>query len=269
MAKSVIMNNFEKSTYYESKIVDSTYREKFVELPRIISEWVGEYFPIEGKDVLDFGCGEATTALGLLLQSKPRRVVGVEIQDEYLRCLPLARQQLGLDFLPDNLNLFKVNPGEMHDPSDKFDLIYSWSVFEHVEQKYIASIFENLYLMLKPGGLFFMQIAPLYFSAEGSHLKPWIPEPWAHLRHQHNVFEELLKAGCPSETERETLWSVYTTLNKVTANQMVKFAKNVGFEILRDYRTTNQPAVPNDILEIYSQEILDTDQVVLLCRRNK
>ena len=78
------------------RISDSVYHSKFVDCVRIISEWTADYFEIEGKDVLDFGCGEATTAIGMALQKQPRRMVGVEIQDEYLRCLPLARDQIGL-----------------------------------------------------------------------------------------------------------------------------------------------------------------------------
>lgn len=242
------------------------YKAKFLDLPRIIEEWVAEYFPIEGKDILDFGCGEATTTLGMALQKAPKRSVGVEIQDEYLRCLPLAKQQIGLQALPDNLELIKVRPGEMHSEIEKFDLIYSWSVFEHVEQISIEPILRSVSKMLKPNGLFFIQIAPLYHSAEGSHLKPWIPEPWAHLRYQHSIYEKMLKAGCADERERETLWSVYTTLNKVTADQIVDMSKSAGFEILRDYRTRNQIDAPIDLLRIYHQDVLMTDQVVLLMR---
>jgi SAM-dependent methyltransferase len=247
-------------------IADQTYRSKFIDLPRIISEWTSEYFSLEGKDILDFGCGEATTALGMALQKAPRRVVGVEIQDEYLRCLPLAKEQLGLDELPPNLELIKVFPGEMHSKTDRFDLIYSWSVFEHVEQPFIQPILEALRSMLKPSGLLFLQIAPLYYSAEGSHLKPWIPEPWAHLRYQHSVYKKMLEAGCPDEAERKTLWSVFTTLNKVTADQLVDLSNRAGFEVLRDYRTQDEITVPSDLPSIFKIDVLSNNQVVLLLK---
>jgi len=263
------MKQSQASSWSTSTISDSTYRSKFVDLPRIISEWSAEYFSLEDKNILDFGCGEATTALGMALQKAPRRVIGVEIQDEYLRCLPLAKEQLGLGALPPNLELIKVLPGEMHSQTDRFDLIYSWSVFEHVEQPFIQPILESLRAMLKPNGLLFLQIAPLYYSAEGSHLKPWIPEPWAHLRYQHSVYKKMLEAGCPDEAERKTLWSVFTTLNKVTADQLVDLSKRAGFEVLRDYRTQDEIDLPEDLQMIFQKKILSTNQVVLLLRTKR
>jgi cyclopropane fatty-acyl-phospholipid synthase-like methyltransferase len=260
------MNTHSWST---KSISDPTYQSKFVDLVRIISEWTSDYFSIEGKDILDFGCGEATTALGMALQKKPRRIVGVEIQDEYLRCLPLAREQIGLDAFPENINLIKVVPGQMHSLSDRFDLIYSWSVFEHVEQSFIPAVLQSLRGLLKPNGLFFMQVAPLYYSAEGSHMKPWIPEPWAHLRYQHSVYKDMLERGCPDTNELRTLWSVYTTLNKVTADQLVQHAKNAGFEILRDYRTQDEIEPSEDLLRIFQRDVLITNQVVMLLRNSK
>ena len=53
-------------------ITDETYRTKFVALPKIIAEWTAEYGGLAGKEILDFGCGEATAALGMTLQYGPQ-----------------------------------------------------------------------------------------------------------------------------------------------------------------------------------------------------
>jgi 2-polyprenyl-3-methyl-5-hydroxy-6-metoxy-1,4-benzoquinol methylase len=175
------------------RITDDTYRQKFTDVPAIIRDWMAPHGGLAGKEILDFGCGEGTAAMGIALQHKAARVVGIDIVSDPDLCLPLAQQQLGLEELPLNLRLHRVKPGEMHDPRDQFDLIYSWSVFEHVEQTLLAGTLETLRGMLKPGGKLMIQIAPLYFSAEGSHMNRWLAEPWGHLVNQHSRFRA--KAG--------------------------------------------------------------------------
>src|SRR5207248_9362017 len=115
------------------RITDETYREKFTTVPRIIEDWMAEHGGLEGKDILEFGCGEGTTALAIALQHHRARVVGIYIMPDPERCLPLAKDQLGLDELPSNFSLHRVSAGKMHNSSDRLDLIYAWSVFEHVD----------------------------------------------------------------------------------------------------------------------------------------
>ncbi len=48
----------------------------------------------------------------------------------------------------------------------------SWSTFEHVQRDQLAPIFRDLlHACLRPGGYFFVQIEPLFYSPFGSHLR--------------------------------------------------------------------------------------------------
>jgi len=255
-----------KAHWNLSQISDEVYKTKFSSLPSIISDWTGEFGGLAGKDILDFGCGEATTALGIALQHNPKRVVGVEIQDEYQRCTGLAKEQIGLDALPENLDLIRVTPGELHNTTDRFDVIYSWSVFEHIPHPMIPGILKMLLGALKPHGVLFIQVAPLYYSAEGSHMTAWVKEPWCHLLHQHDIFYEKLEQHTKDREEAKSLWNTYRTLNRVTAQQLASFVTAAGFETLRDYRTQDEYAVPAELLSIYTKEVLVTNQIVLLLR---
>ncbi len=247
-------------------IRDETYRTKFINLPNIIADWTRDYGGISGRDILDFGCGEGTTAIGMALQHAPRRVVGVEIQPEMDRCLPLAREQLGLEDLPENLHLYRIKPGFLHDPYDRFDLIYSWSVFEHIEHRLLPSVLDLLRGALKPEGLLFIQVTPLFYSSEGSHMKRWVPEPWGHLLNQHNDFCDKLRSACRDQAEFESLWSTYRTLNRLTAPELVELVRGAGFEILRDYRTQDECQPSARLKQIFHNDILITNQIVLLLR---
>src|SRR5262245_18214979 len=49
--------------------------------------------------------------------------------------------------------------------SRSFDAVYAWSVFEHVA--HVPEALSEIKRVLRPGGAFLLQIAPLYFSPEG------------------------------------------------------------------------------------------------------
>ena len=248
-------------------IKDEVLRTKFITLPATIAEWVGDYAPLADAEILDFGCGEGITALGLALQYAPARVVGVDIMPDPERCLPVAKKELGLSSLPDNLELHRVKPGFLHNANDSFDVIYSWSVFEHVDMRVIDDVIELLYNSLKPEGVVFIQIAPLYYSSEGSHLYDFIREPWGHLLHQANIYSSKLMTAVDNEDLRNSLMSTYTTLNRITAPELERRFKNKHFEIIRKYTTRDELDPPDSLTEIYNRDVLTTNQVVLLLRK--
>jgi cyclopropane fatty-acyl-phospholipid synthase-like methyltransferase len=252
-------------TWSAEAIADATYRSKFCVLPSVIRDWFGD---LAGGDILDFGCGEATTALGLALQHGPRRVVGVDIMPDVERCAPDAARQLGLARLPANLELYQVKPGLLHNATDRFDLIYSWSVFEHVDERVLPAILSRLRSALKPAGRLFIQIAPLFYSADGSHLMYKIPEPWGHLTNQYSIYLEKLQAACSDRQEFEALKSMYETLNRITAAQLVDEVRAAGFEILRDYRTDRDDGIPAKIEKVFDKSLLLNEQIVILAQKN-
>jgi SAM-dependent methyltransferase len=265
---------------------DRQYFHKFTDVVRILAEWFEPYGGLRGKDVLEFGCGEGTVALGIALQHEPRRVVGAEILDVHENCLPYARKNLGLDALPDNLSLVRIEPGEDIARLGTFDRIYSWSVFEHVHPDLLLRAFQSLKAALAPGGVVFLQISPLYFSRDGSHLAPWIPVPWGHLTMDSDAyFQQLMSApdtppdlrnawsvyipiDAPRQEERKILWETYRTLNKATAPQLEQLARQAGLTIVRDFRTTADGAIPPELAKDFDENILLTEQIVWLLQHS-
>jgi SAM-dependent methyltransferase len=261
---------------------NDNYRHKFLDVVQILGEWFEPYGGLRDRDVLEFGCGEATVALGVALQHEPRRMVGVEILDIYKNCLPFAQKNLGLQALPQNLEIFRITPGEDISRLGTFDFIYTWSVFEHVSQEYLERAFASLKAALRPEGAILLQISPLYYSRDGSHLTEWIPVPWGHLSMQNNdYFNRLMSAeetpervrqdwtvyislDADRDEERRLAWELYDTLNKATALQLSQIANKCGLKIVRDYRTKNDDPIPENLLHIYSEDVLRTEQIVWL-----
>lgn len=248
-----------------NKISDENYKVKFKMLPEIIKSWFGD---LNNKEILDFGCGEATTALGIALEHGAKRVVGIDIMPDPELCAPNAEKQLGMRNFPSNLFLHRVSPGKLHSSFDKFDLIYSWSVFEHVEQKVLPEILETLRCALKLNGCLFIQIAPLFYSSDGSHLMYKVPEPWGHLSNQSSIYLEKLRAACANDDEFRALKSMYETLNRLTASQLVKLVNDAGFKIVREYRTERNDGIPAEIIDVYNRDILLNEQIVILATKN-
>lgn len=88
---------------------DIIYPNKFVGVPDIIADWYATMGASRIRDVIDFGCGEATMALGFALRHGARRVVGIEPHEEMDKCLFNASAQVALEHLPDNLELVRVS----------------------------------------------------------------------------------------------------------------------------------------------------------------
>jgi SAM-dependent methyltransferase len=243
----------------------AAFHSKFDLLPKIIQEWCEPYCSLEGKRILDFGCGEGTTALGIASQFDPELVVGTDINREYEECAEHALNAKGITTIPANLKFEEIRPGEAPREGD-FDLIYSWSVFEHIDQSLFGRIVKTLRSKLRPNGLLFVQIAPLYYSAEGSHLWDIGFGKWEHLSQQLDHIQKSLHQRLP-QAHADQLWGMFLTLNKMTAPKLVREIVSHGFELLRDYKTSNNFDPPDDLLLIYSKETLLTEQIVGLFRK--
>jgi SAM-dependent methyltransferase len=245
---------------------DETFRVKFEELPGVLRDWMGSDFPWTEADVMDFGCGQGDMALGVAWQLGCRRVVGTDIGTEFNDCGHRASAYLGLTDLPSNLVFRRSSPGRPSPTDDRFDLIYSWSVLEHVDQRLLDGTIAALRSALRAGGYLFIQIAPLYYSAEGSHLSQKVPEPWGHLRNQSNIYRMKLHRSCHNLHEFKRLWSTFNTLNRITADQLESLLVEGGFRILRRYTTQCTAEPPAALLAVYREAVLRTEQVVLLAQ---
>lgn len=244
-------------------IADPVYRDKFVKLPEIISSWIEPLFPLQERRMLDFGCGEGTTALGMALQYPTSRVFGVDINSEHERCLPAATEMIGLKALPGNLAFRSIKPGEVGEWEGSFDLIYSWSVFEHINRNLLDSVILQLRNILASQGVLFVQIAPLYYSAYGSHLRKFDVPAWGHLLKQESNLKAKVKGDASKALERrEAVWSCYQSLNKLTADELIDRISNSGLTLLREYRTHNELKPPKRLRKIFHLDILTTNQVV-------
>ena len=91
---------------------DDVFRAKFVHLPGHIRQWTAPFGGLEGKRVLDFGCGSGTTACAIAATCDALFVDGVDINRENEMCAKDVRENLQLDDLPDNLTFRTLQPAD-------------------------------------------------------------------------------------------------------------------------------------------------------------
>ncbi len=248
-----------------------------------VIDWVGAELDIENAaTMLDFGCGGGITTLGVALRYPSVQLHGVDIGDKFLQLPELAKEQLHLQQLPDNLHLHRIQPLQPLAESHAVDAVFNWSVFEHVPQSHIPVIFADLYNSIREGGLFFLQIEPFYHSPWGSHLRRFVDTPWAHLlwppeRLQDAVMDYDGEIPAQHQGHQYHVRGVedfkrfhleeFNSLNGITADQITAYVRGAGFEILREQRLTMDIPVPDVLLEQYRKEDLLTNGILLLARK--
>jgi SAM-dependent methyltransferase len=133
-----------------------------------VEELLGPEFwiEIEGKTVIDFGCGEGLEAIEMARHGA-RRVIGVDIQE---RLLDVARERAADVGVADRCS-FTTRPTE---PAD---IIIAIDSFEHFSDP--SSILKTMKDMLIPGGFVLAAFGPTWYHPYGGHL--FSVFPWAHL----------------------------------------------------------------------------------------
>lgn len=259
---------------------DPVFLEKFTTVPRRIKDTVQPHLDLSHGTVLDFGCGEGTTALALALEHPQAQIHGMDVEAYFHQLAGMAQAQLRIRDLPDNLSFFEAEPGEFPYDEESLDLIYSWSVFEHLDERLMADILQRLLVILKSGGLFFVNVRPLYFSPKGAHLHNFTSVDWLHLLRGHMALKEEIytpsEMTLPPEPKhdhrtfeeyRDLVWEVYENLNKITANELRRFILNSGFELLDEFKATCSQEPSDRLLQVYNREILTTEEVQFLFRK--
>jgi ubiquinone/menaquinone biosynthesis C-methylase UbiE len=209
-------------------------------------------------------------------------VIGVDLYRSFEHLAALAAQNLGGDKIPGNLAFEQNTLGErLPIATQSVDLVYSWSVFEHLAD--VRGTLSEFARIVRAGGAIFIQIEPLFFGPFGSHMQRLVDEPWAHLAHDESEFVAMLQAAEDHvpESERDVLYRThafdelkrhlideYRSLNRITADELVRHIEDAGFTIEDERRIRVEGLFPDDrLLARYSPDLLLTNQVVVLATK--
>lgn len=265
------------------KITDEWFRAHFEYAADVVHQWVGGVLDVRTATLLNFGCGDGITDLSLVLRYGATAIHGVDIRREYAKLPRIAREQLGMARIPSALTFETIQPGaSLAGKRTLVDGIMSWSTFEHVQRDQLATILADLHACLKPGGYFFIQIEPLFYSPYGSHLRRYDEVPWHHLLASEEELWKIIQghdgpidaaevdfgfADFGVDGYKRFVFREYQALNRLTADELVDFAIQAGFRLERQERRNVEMDVPESLLARYPQEWLLNNEVLLLLRK--
>lgn len=249
----------------------------------IVGTWIGEEIDMRTATLVDFGCGDGTTGLGVADHFAPRKVVGIDIRDSFRNIGAIATHMAPTKALPPNISFVQIDPADRLADRVAANAVFSWSCFEHIERRHLAAIFRDIHDLLPVGGVFFLQIEPLYFSPHGSHLAAYIEQPWGHLLLSEDEVRERVRAAGVREQAKEHMRDAiapleqrksfhlrqYFGLNRVTADEIVQFGRQAGFAVKKEMRTRVDLAPPRELVERHGLDALRTNEIRVLFKKTR
>lgn len=267
-----------------AKITDEWFRAHFEYAADVVNHWLGSVVDLKTARLLQFGCGDGITDLALVLRHGAHAIHGIDVRQEYAKLPRIASEQLGMTRIPAALSFQTIKPSAaLRGQAPLYDGIMSWSTFEHVQRDQLLPILSDLCACLKPGGYFFLQIEPLFYSAFGSHLRRYDDVPWHHLLVDEDALWQVIDsydgelnpdevdfgfADFGPEGYKRFVFKEYRELNRLTADELVDIAQQAGFVVARQERRTYEPApVPEVLLAQYPRELLINNEIFLLLQK--
>jgi len=266
------------------RISDEWFRAHFHHAADTVHDWLGQTLDLSRARLLNFGCGDGITDLSLVLRHGASHIHGIDIRREYAKLPRIAREQLGMARMPAALRFETIVANAPLAPKHQgYDGLLSWSTFEHVQREHLLPILADLWRCLRPGGVFFLQIEPLFYSPWGSHLRRYGVGPWQHLLvseqdlwHMMEAYDAPLNADevdfgfadFGAQGYKRFVFKEYQTLNRLNADELVHLAQQVGFCILRqERRYVDLPITPPELQERYPPQWLRNNEILLLLGR--
>ena len=252
------------------------FYKHFDHAANVLIEYMFDHSPLLKGNILDVGCGEGITDLGIFLRVRPKLLVGIDIEGNF-RELPRIMKENGLplDEIPQNLIFRQLDARRIPYPDDYFDVVISWALLEHVPGGY-EGVLREIKRVLKDRGLLFLHPG-LYYSSSGHHLGEFSPEPFVHLKKTQQELKEIVFTAEPHYIDRgglrytpEDFWRYYTELNKITVSEIEKKLRELNFEFKKVAVRAEDLVIYDDSLQNYSIQDLTTQEIyVALINRKR
>ncbi|MCX6386206.1 MAG: methyltransferase domain-containing protein [Solirubrobacterales bacterium] len=197
-----------------------------------------------GKSVADIGCGDGIIDLGLAVKGKPASLIGFDLNPvDTEKLIAEAKREAKIKKLPECLEFAISQPERIPAENCSFDLVVTWSAFEHVAEP--QALLTEIRRVLKPDGALFLQLWPFYNSEHGTHLWQWFPEGFA----QFTDSDEEIEARVSADPATDLGWgammlSEFRALNRITLDDLGVAITGAGLRVARIKLITNDCMIP-------------------------
>ncbi|MCU4185571.1 class I SAM-dependent methyltransferase [Acidiferrimicrobium sp. IK] len=193
----------------------------------IVDFLAGDGIGLEGKRLVDLGCGDGTITLGLAQRTAAASVLGLDLQPVDAEWLAAEARRNGVAADAPTLRFEECEAQHLPVEDSSLDLVTAWSVFEHVAEP--GAVLAELHRVLRPDGLLFIQIWPMWFSEHGSHLWPWFDQGFAHLRLSDVALRSEVRARCHPPELAEAMLDLYDSCSRVSLDDLGHQILESGF----------------------------------------
>jgi SAM-dependent methyltransferase len=192
---------------------DPSYIQRTLEISLLSYFDNREY--LDGKRILDFGCGSGSSTVILARMLPTSEIRGVELDDQLL-----SIAQARLDYYRTSNVVLKRSPmgTELPEGLGRFDLVVLNAVYEHLLPEERKLMMSKLWSLIRDGGHLFLtetpnRLSPIESHTTGLPLVNYMPKRLAlgiaralSRRVERDAsWEELLRRGIRGGTEREIL----------------------------------------------------------------
>lgn len=212
------------------------FHKHFEHAARTTASYLLKDHPLLRGRILDVGCGDGITDLGIALYCEPEQLVGIDPFGGFAR-LPevIAENHLPADVLPACLSFARHDANALPYADDSFDVVVSWGSLEHIAGGYQQALRE-IRRVLRDGGLFFVHPG-LYYASFGHHLGEFSAEPHFHLKHPQDEVKRIVFETPPRRIDRSghvatpaEYWQWYQELNPITVDGFERELRTLDFE---------------------------------------
>jgi SAM-dependent methyltransferase len=231
-----------------------------------VSYLLGEHPALRGR-ILDMGCGDGITDLGIALRTKCEKLVGIDPFRQYERLREVLRDnRLPEELVPANLEFMAEDANFLPFADDSFDVVISWGSIEHIAGGYLQALREAK-RVLRDGGL--MMVHPgLFYSNIGHHLGEFSDEPFFHLKKPREEIRRMVLATPPRYIDRagefssnEQYWQWFTELNPITVSRFEQEMRTLEFRPWRVAIRTAELIEYTPEIEHYPMQDLATNEL--------
>jgi ubiquinone/menaquinone biosynthesis C-methylase UbiE len=190
------------------------------ELAALPAQWV------HGKRCLDVGCGGGNFLLAAV-EAGAAEAVGIDIDLDDFGDTHFERLAAENRIAADRIRMVEGRTEHQAFPTNSFDLVTMYDVIEHDTTP--AATIAEVFRILRPGGIFLLDVSPLYYSPVGHHLFSYFSpttEPWAHL------YKDFDRTNSQGRIDAWS-WRHFVELNKLTCGELDRAFEQAGFTAVK------------------------------------
>lgn len=196
---------------------------------------------LEGRDVLDFGCGEGDLSF-FVANSAVKSIISIDLDKNRIESAVSRLQELNLTVRPKFIHA--SNPHDIDLPDSSVDIILCFDVLEHILD-YRNIIYEWRRILRKNGKVFIWWIPWLH--PYGHHIESLVPLPWAHVFFPEKVLIRTCTRIYDMPEFKPRLWDLdkngnkkpnkwlnlnhLPDVNRLTISRFEKICRMTGFDI--------------------------------------